>query len=505
MADIKQGVPSLFPTDEVRVEDEEHRYNVYQEDHSTNSQDRYTLSKAPVKSIEKVTVTPDTDEVEFEKGTDYKLGKNSNDIVWIDGNRPDVGENFFVTYRSDSVLGRYIEQGEKELATVEDELEEIKDGKFVDTATGRQLDRIGRLFGDLGQRRGRNDQEYRIFLKSVTQSFVSRGTKNDIKTALSAATDVPISDISINENFTDNEYEVQILAATPVSGGLIEDVSDIADPSGVSLEITRFRIFPDETTIDDSVSFTEGTSIIDTSLSSDSTGIFRRQFADISVSQDSNSINDNKLFAGVDKVVSDDSFLINPNKSTSSDKLFSDDSAIGRNSSVEDILQLNDNFSIDKNLLETIDLLYLDDTVKTPRGESSENIISTITTIVEPSNKNSHRWEDDNQTSTTGWNFFEWTELVKRDRASSDGITLVDEINIQSPEVTSDDLLTDDSATQIENDIVVDDVSVSGDSVSASIIGTVWNSEDWGTLRWKKGQNPIISWETETWNQFSWV
>jgi len=261
MADIKQGIPTLFPTDEVRVEDEQHRYNVYQEDHSTNSQDRYTLEKAPIKSIERVTVTPDSDNVEFEKGTDYKLGKNSNDIVWIDGKRPDAGENFFVTYRSDSVLGRYIEQGETELATVEDELEEIRDGKFVDTATGRQLDRIGRLFGDLGQRRGRNDQEYRIFLKSVTQSFVSRGTKNDIKTALSAATDVPISDISINENFEDNEYQVEILAATPVSGGLVEDVSDIADPSGVSLEITRFRIFPDETTIDDSVSFTEGQKI----------------------------------------------------------------------------------------------------------------------------------------------------------------------------------------------------------------------------------------------------
>lgn len=263
-------LPRTLPTEVVKVDGEEFTFTTYEGKNNTVlEQKEYEISKAPIQRIEEVRGVFDGTNTVFEKSVDYELSSDRERIVWLDaGVSPDPGTIFEVDYRSESVLGRYIEAHTDELDTVEKELNELQDAKFVDTASGTDLDEVGKIFGTLGRRLGRDDTEYRIFLKSVVQSFVSRGTKNDIKTALSAATDVPLADISINENFADNSYEVNILAATPITGSLVEQVSEIADPSGVEQSRTRFTIPADEMQINDAVNFSFGTSVDGGSLGS---------------------------------------------------------------------------------------------------------------------------------------------------------------------------------------------------------------------------------------------
>jgi len=177
----------------------------------------------------------------------YEVTFPSSVLQWqTDGeNLPQANSLFYVTYRADSIISRYLDAHEDELDDVEDALQEVINNKFVDSASGDGLDELGKLFGPtIGKRRGRSDAQYRIYLKSVVQSFVSRGTVNGIKLAISAATEVPLEDIVINEDFEQVQYEVQVQAATPVTVELLEEVAEIADPSGVDQVRTRFITDP---------------------------------------------------------------------------------------------------------------------------------------------------------------------------------------------------------------------------------------------------------------------
>jgi hypothetical protein len=269
---LKPTLPEIFPTGEVLVENEEHQYKTYQSDSGAILEEReYTLNKAPIREIVEVSGVSNNDSITFEKGSDYELSADNERLVWKDdpADRPDAGSLFRVTYRSESIISRYIDSGEKELTEVENELDRIVESKFVDQAEGQELDELGKLFGELGKRNGRADQEYRIYLKSFVQSVVSRGTVNGIKLAISTATDVPIDDIEINENFERNEYQVNVIAATPVDINLLERVAEIADPSGVKQARSRFKVPPDVTTIADSTDFSEGQNITDSMVVSD--------------------------------------------------------------------------------------------------------------------------------------------------------------------------------------------------------------------------------------------
>lgn len=199
--------------------------------------------------------------------TSYDVTYPDSAIEWqTDGDKlPKVGTKFYTTYRAPSVISRYLDASEERLDNVEDAIQGVIEAKYIDTASGQELDEIGNLFGSLiGKRRGRTDDQYRVFLRSAIQSFTSRGTVNGIKLAVSAATDVPLEDITIDEDFEDNSYQVIVVAATPVTGSLLEEIAEVADPSGVNQERTRFTIPADEIQVDDSVETPEGGEASDT-------------------------------------------------------------------------------------------------------------------------------------------------------------------------------------------------------------------------------------------------
>lgn len=254
-ADTSIDLPEIFPTDNVTVTDEQHRFETFQTDGDIEEKLSYQLEKAPIEYIERVVGTYDSSTIEFTKDVDYTLSPDSENIVWQSGERtPDAGTFFAVTYVSDSILKRYLASAEDELDLTQDAIVTGINNKFIDSATGDDLDRIGSIFGDtIGLRRGRSDGDYRAYLKSVVRSFVSRGTKNGIKLAISAATDVPIEDIAINEFFDESGYEVVVNPNTPVTGSTLEEIAEIADPSGIEQVGTRFVVDADIVDSSDSV------------------------------------------------------------------------------------------------------------------------------------------------------------------------------------------------------------------------------------------------------------
>ena len=246
-------LPDIFPQGIIEVEDEPHTYKVYEDG---EEEAEYTLEKAPIERIVSVSGTSSGTTIEFSSGDDYVLSDDKERIVWVDGERPDADTTFYVTYRAESIISRYISSSEDELQTAEDKLIEAIQTKLVDKAEGDELDEIGKLFGpEIGKRRGRNNDVYRIYLKSVVQSFISRGTKRGIATAVGAATGINPDDIEIVEDFEDSSYEVSLPPTSAHAASTIEDVAEIADPSGIDQILTRYQLPTDEMSIDDELDY----------------------------------------------------------------------------------------------------------------------------------------------------------------------------------------------------------------------------------------------------------
>jgi len=288
-------LPSVFPQDGITVSDEPHRYRVFQTSGAPEPQSEYTLDKAPIQRIKKVTGVSNGQEITFSDGVDYELSADNERIVWKTSasDKPDAGTLFFVTYASESIISRYLAASTLELDTAEEKIDESLTSRFIDQASGNDLDRIGALFGpNIGARDGRGDAQYRFYLKSIVSSFISRGTKNGIKLAIAAAASVDIDDVTIVEFFDTNEYEIVVVPNNAVIGSIIEQVAELADPSGVKLRQTRFRPEPDEVGIQDAVSPRE----IAEAIAADTVNVF-----------DSAIVDPNKTFVGIDAVSINDS------------------------------------------------------------------------------------------------------------------------------------------------------------------------------------------------------
>lgn len=250
-SDTSISLPDFFPQQNLVVEQEQHRFNVSDTTDGPESQLSYQLSKSPVDEIIRVTGTFDGETIEFTKGDDYTLSQDNTDIVWSDTERtPTPGTTFFVTYESDSILKRYLGASNEELAVTQDSIVESVERKFIDTASGDNLDRIGALFGEVvGDRRGKSDEEYRNYLKSAVQSFVSRGTKSGIRLAVSAAIGLPLEQVKIEEDFEQSAYFVFFEPNTRIETSTITEIADIADPSGVQYLGAIVGLDEDRTTI----------------------------------------------------------------------------------------------------------------------------------------------------------------------------------------------------------------------------------------------------------------
>lgn len=114
-------------------------------------------------------------------------------------------------------------------------MEEVAMTTQIREATGKNLDRIGEQFGQIGRRRGRGDEEYRAFLLSIVPSFRGRGTPTGLAFAIGAGVQARGDEIEITEHFDALEYSVTVGDWIRHKVSTIHDLADLADPSGVKM------------------------------------------------------------------------------------------------------------------------------------------------------------------------------------------------------------------------------------------------------------------------------
>lgn len=228
-------LPRILPEQDIVVDEEEHHY--------VENDEFYTPRKAPFYEVREITGTVNGSSFTFEQGIDFETTDTDGDgaldtIDWsVGGENPDPDTIFYVTYRCESVLTRYV-AAHNEVADhySHTEIQDVIDSHQVDNATGDQLDEIGALFGEIGRRRGRTDDEYRALLKSIVQSFSGRGTVPGMKFAIAAGIGTDPENIKIDEDFTKVGYEIRIENVdTTFLSSVVNSMAQLSDPSGVEL------------------------------------------------------------------------------------------------------------------------------------------------------------------------------------------------------------------------------------------------------------------------------
>jgi hypothetical protein len=143
-----------------------------------------------------------------------------------------IEESLKTPYPADGkVWGALIAALASEFDDFEATLEDVDVAKFVDTATGQRLDRLGDVF-DVDRETGESDDKYRIRIQVALRELFSSGTVQEIKSAIAVLLDVGESEVVIDE-----PYDVE---AARIDVGVFE--SELED-RGIS--ITDFDDFVD--------------------------------------------------------------------------------------------------------------------------------------------------------------------------------------------------------------------------------------------------------------------
>jgi hypothetical protein len=135
-----------------------------------------------------------------------------------------------------------------EFDSLEADTEAVQDSLFVNTADGQSLDLIGDDFGALGQRRGRDDEAFRQFLRSVVPAFDGRGTERDVEVAVAAGVVVDPDEIDLRQDFDNREYEVELFDWSAHKTGTVHELADLADPVAVD-RVDPLYYFSDEVAV----------------------------------------------------------------------------------------------------------------------------------------------------------------------------------------------------------------------------------------------------------------
>jgi hypothetical protein len=150
----------------------------------------------------------------------------------VDGYLPEV----FPLDDDGRIITRYIDAHEEEFGGIDGAQSYVRLSHYVDEAEGRDLDRVGRLFGQLGNRGARDTEEYRTFLSNLINSFNARGTLSGLRFAVAAAASTEPENVVIDEDFVNNEYEISIVDTdSEFLSSAVNDLAELADPSAVRI------------------------------------------------------------------------------------------------------------------------------------------------------------------------------------------------------------------------------------------------------------------------------
>lgn len=201
----------------------------------------YTLDKAPFEELRSVRAVVNNIEREFDIGSDVTAvdtnGDTELDSIEFTNPEfvPDVGTTATVEYVSTPLIVRYTEAYDTVVAESVNKLDDAQDALFIDTATGQELDLIGSVFAEIGERQARSDAEYRSYLKSIVNAFTANGTVEDIVFAVVQGSDATESEVTVKEYPSEQAIEVLLNTAGTVTDSL-NVLIDISKPSGVKLK-----------------------------------------------------------------------------------------------------------------------------------------------------------------------------------------------------------------------------------------------------------------------------
>lgn len=116
------------------------------------------------------------------------------------------------------------------LDTFDRDIQDVIAAHQLPHASGIDLELIGRGISEtLGKRRGRGDDVYRHFLRSLNSAFGGRGRKADIEYALSTGVLAEREDIILTEDVSTLSYEVELQGWQGHPLSLIDTLCDYAD------------------------------------------------------------------------------------------------------------------------------------------------------------------------------------------------------------------------------------------------------------------------------------
>lgn len=148
-------------------------------------------------------------------------------------------------------------------------LQDVKDSRYVNRAIDGDLDQLGGFLGKLGSRSGRNNDEYRQYLKTVVQSFRGRGTVPGVRFAVASGLDVPESQVQIVEDFNNLDFSITLHEWPPHLQSTVAELAELSDPSGVGFTETRYVIDEDPVACRDDVNLEDTDAIGDTNKAGD--------------------------------------------------------------------------------------------------------------------------------------------------------------------------------------------------------------------------------------------
>lgn len=237
----KLGEPTPIGT--IPIEDEEHTFLITEDgDGDPVPHTEYLLSKAPVKSISTIRVVSGSRTITLEKGTDWVEADTNGDgkpdgVEFINPDRyPANGEQFYVSYHAESIISRYADANDEQLAHVEAQYDSIRDSHYVDGAGTIGLNLQGAMFGQLGKRNNRSNSEYRALLRTIVSIFSGRGTRSGMKEAVGIALGIDTEYVKITEDYEQVGFKVDLINLNQsVETTILNELIDLARPSGSEL------------------------------------------------------------------------------------------------------------------------------------------------------------------------------------------------------------------------------------------------------------------------------
>lgn len=139
----------------------------------------------------------------------------------------------FPSYDDETDFAAWLRAHQDEVDALDADLDDVQRSLQVAHASGDALDEIGKDFGILGRRRGRDDPAYRQFLQSLVPAYSGRGTPPGLKTAIAAGVLATADDVGLVEDFVANRYEVELYDWEAHRTGTVHTLANVADPSVV--------------------------------------------------------------------------------------------------------------------------------------------------------------------------------------------------------------------------------------------------------------------------------